>query len=199
MRDAVARNAIYAQIIPGSQLAVITSATDNSLLGSVLIQLNDRNLRDHPMSQDELNCILCERDCQYRIITKHEYHATYHQSRQLLSFQGRGYEIHYERHILHPVLTYVTVVFTRQTGFQSGDILFRIANIDPSTIERNEVHRLLHDPSSEAILMSRDKYQRIMERRKLFRSIQQEWDFDNPCKYCFYIYLKGKLLLSKEN
>lgn len=182
--SAVNRNGIYARIL--GQKVIVTYANDRRLIGTLLTKLNGRVFGD--ISQETLDSLLTQTDCTFETMTPRNHAAI------LPSLPGIGFQTYRHPNIQHSVLTFVTVRFTQQTGFNSGDILLKIRNIDTITLEAEEVERLIRGATFDQLtIIKRAKYQRIIDRKKLFRSIPQEWDFENLCPHCSYLYLKGKL------
>jgi hypothetical protein len=174
----------------------VTYATDPTLIHTILIKLNGRDLCESPLSQESIDYCLSETDCNYETMTKREFDRQFHcqEPPVFQSLPGKGFQTYRLPNIQHFILTSVTVTFRRQTGFQSGDILWKIRNIDTATLPHEVVKRLIEEAAvDEIVFLKREKYQRILERNNSFRSIQQEWDFECPCQHCSHIYLKGNL------
>ena len=62
----------------------------------------------------------------------------------------------------------------------------QILNQNRAIIKRNHYQGLEEDEKEEIRVIDRQRIRRVN-----FKTIKQEWDFDNPCQYCHCLYLKS--------
>jgi hypothetical protein len=183
-------NGLYARILPGltPPIPIVTHSKDQSDVGKVLIELNNQNLHLNPIFQQDLDRIL-KIPCHFRLISRAQYDQQFKAS--VLGFEA-SYPLLHRNRSTHAVVKTVMPSISEKYGIVNGDILWKINNIETSTLTDDDLQRLMQQTTIEKfIFMPQRKYLLMMARRKLFKSIPQEWDFENRCPHCSYVYLKG--------
>ena len=88
------------------------------------------------------------------------------------------------------VLSAVTVEFSRLHKVGLGDLLSSVNGISTKLLSASEMESVL-----ENNIVSFEVMTKLADaRRQAYQTISQSWDYENPCAFCGYVYLKSDKL-----
>lgn len=196
---------LYAMISPRNHVPIVTYSRNNAQVGSIIREINGINLLTTKISQIDLIRNLLIPNCHYHLMTRQEYENSIHcinssNQDQILQFNSIGVIIQFVNDanrntmIYHAQIIKATRHFQRNTGFLAGDILYKICNIETTTLNDDELQEFVLESSHFHLyhFIDREKYLRIQKRNRLFSMIKQLWDYDHPCPYCGCIFLQSE-------
>jgi hypothetical protein len=207
---------IYAVIPLGHQLPIIAYASDNSKVGMRLREINGIDLLMCRLNQEEIiNLLLSPNEITYQLISPDGIPFTYRSSS---SSTSNLLHVNHEQHSQnrnslynnigivakianrlrsnihkHAIIMKASNDFIERTGFNEGDIIYKINHTETSDFTDDELQEKLSQFSDDHsyIFLKSDKYKKIMKRIHGFASIKQQWDYERPCRYCGCLYLRN--------
>jgi hypothetical protein len=200
---------IYGMVTPNLQVPIVTYSKNQSEVGQIIAEINGINLLTSQISQIDLVRNLLIPGCRYHLMTRQEYNTNFaytcntsHSSSNQAGFTQlnsigvriQAANLNRNKLISHAQITIASINFQRSTGFKSGDILYKICNVETNLMNEEDLQKIVHEISEldHYHFIEIEKYLRIQKSNRIFTVIKQIWDYDHPCPYCGCLFLQSE-------